>query len=303
MIALNKRVHPLVEGESSAETARLFHEIRQTLRLTGVPLPLRALAARESRFPALWAAVLPNAETRAFEEAADRLRDEAVHAAARLDRLSVLGRAQLGESQAFQAEAALLLLHYMDAKLLLLFSTLASALEDAPPAPLPGQGRGSSELIERGAPARMAPLELVDEPVEDEALKKVFRDIRRALGCAELPQDFRVLALWPRYLTPAWQRLKPVARSVEWKETAARLLALSRELARTLPHPVSIARPAPGEGEDPRALLGELKALEAEGSLLVADAALLILDWQAPELARRSPFPAQPRAAQPREAL
>lgn len=303
MIALNKRVHPLVESETSAQTERLCHEVRQTLRATGVPLPLRALAARERFFSLAWGELQRNAETRAFEEGADRLREEAVHAAARMDRLSVLGRAQLGESQAFQAEAALLALHYLDPKLLLLWSALASALEDTP-APVPGQGRGSSELVERGAPARMAPLELLDEPAEDEAVRKVFRDARRALGCSELSQDLRALALWPRYLAPAWQRLKPVVRSPDWQAAGERLLALSRELARTLPHPVTLPRERlAAEGVDAAWELEQARSVEQELSGLTMNMALLILDWQAPELARRSPFPAPPRAARPQEAL
>jgi hypothetical protein len=302
MITLTKRARPLSEVEAAGETERLFHEIRQTLRVTGVPLPLRRLAADERFFPALWAAMRPNAETRAFEEAADRLREEAVHAAAGMDRLSVLGRAQLGESQAFQAENALMLFHYLDVKLLLFASSAAAALEDAPPAPLPGRGRGSADLIERGAPARMPPLELVDEPAEDESVRRAFRDIKRTLGLSEVHEDYRALALWPRYLAAGWLRLKPVVKTAGYRATCERLLALSRELSRTLPHAVPLSRETLArDGQDGSSVLAEVQRLEQELPGLVMNLALLALDWRAPELARRSPFPASPRS--PEEAL
>lgn len=295
MITLTKRARPLAESEAAGETERLFHEIRQTLRVTGVPLPLRRFAAYERFFPALWGAMRPNAETRAFEEAADRLREEAVHAAAGMDRLSVLGRAQLGESQAFQAENALMLFHYLDPKLLLFASALSNALDGAPSPN--GRAHGSVELLERGAPSRMPPLELVDEPVEEESVRSVFRDIKRTLGVSEIHEDYRALALWPRYLVAGWLRLKPVVKTAGHHATCDRLRALSRDLARSLPHPVSLSRETlERDGEDAAAIIEEAHRLEAELPGLVLNVALLALDWQAPELARRSPFPAKPRS-------
>lgn len=290
MITVNRKAQLWIEPSRSAENETALHEIRQTLRVTGVPRALCALAGSETALPPLWAALRPNAETRAFEEGADRLRDEAVHAAAGVDRLSVLGLAQLGESQAYQAEAALMLYHYLDPKLLLLSSATAFALESGPASPLSGRGRGSGELIERGAPSRMPPLELADEHSADEPSRKALREAKRALGVPAAPVELLTLALWPRYLGAAWQRLKPVMKTETFGAARVRLQALSREQARSLPYHVAL--PA-----DPQRL-ETARALERELSALVVVVSLLVLDWEAPSLARRSPYPAGPRLSQ-----
>src|SRR5262245_38699542 len=126
------------------EEERAAHELRQCLRVTGVGPAFAAWAARDGLLVAVWDALRPNVETRAFEEAADRLRAEAVRLSDGLDRLSALGRAQLGESQAYQAEAALMLQHYLTPKLLLFSAAVGRALRE----PGRGPGEGSRELIE-----------------------------------------------------------------------------------------------------------------------------------------------------------
>ena len=45
---------------------RVFQEIESTLRVTGVGAALRSLARHEGVFPAVWDALRPNVETRAF---------------------------------------------------------------------------------------------------------------------------------------------------------------------------------------------------------------------------------------------
>lgn len=283
----------VTEQRADPATERLFHEIRQTLRVTGISLDFRAYAAHGSFFPAMWEAMRPNAETRAFEEAGDRLREEAVHAAAGMDRLSVLGLARLGESQAFQAEAALLLYHYINPKLLVFTSALAGALEGAPP-----RGpRGSAELLEKGEPARMPPMEMVEEAgAEDPAVRRTLRDIKRTLALEEIHSDYRTLALWPRYLSSAWLRLKPVVGTQGYRMTCQRLTELARELAARLPHSVGLSAQALArQGADPDAVLRQTREFERTLPPLILNVALLALDWQAPELARRSPYPARAR--------
>lgn len=283
-----KNGKPVPEHRASGETERIYHEVRQSLRVTGVPLSLQDWAGYRS-FPLLWEAVRPNVETRAFEEAANRLRQEAVGAADHLGRLSVLPKAQLGESQAFQVEASLMLYHYIDPKLLLLASVLSLALEgelsrgaDSPSA--------SADLIERGAPPRMAVMELVAARPEEEPLRRVFRDIRRVSGGAAVDGAYRTLALWPRYLQAAWEQLKPMMKGQAYATAALHLAKLSRALARSLPYPVSLARL-----DERDAAAAAVRLWEDRLPGLTLNISLLGLDWQAPELLRRSPFPAKPR--------
>lgn len=253
--------------------SHLFHEIRQTLRVTGVHPGL-------SDWPflaGLWEAVRPNVETRAFEEAAARIRAEAVGAADQLGRLGALHRAQLGESQAYHVESSLRLYHYLDPKLLLMASAAAAGCKGEPHA-------GEVPLIERGAPPSMAILELEEPRPADEEVRRVYREARKALGAREVPPELRTLALWPRYLAAGWSRLKPIVKTGAFVRAAGHLLQLSRALARTLPYPVPPA-PAPAR----------VRAFEASLPKSILLVAMLSLDWQAPELLRRSPFPAQPR--------
>src|SRR2546422_11660242 len=49
----------------------------------------------------------------------------------------------------------------------------------------------------------MDPIELVPEDA-DGALGKVFRSIRTHLGLGIVPDDFRALGRWPKYLELAW---------------------------------------------------------------------------------------------------
>ena len=252
--------------------AHLFHEIRQTLRVTGVHPALRDWPFLAD----LWDAVRPNAETRAFEEAAARIRAEAVTAADQLGRVASLARAQLGESQAYHVETSLMLYHYLNPKLLLLASAAAAGCKGEPHA-------SDVPLIERGAPARMAILELEDGRPADEEVKRVYREARRVLGTPEVPVELRTLALWPRYLSASWERLKPLARSGAFSRASRHILELSQALARSLPFPT-----APLASR-------EVLALESSLPKSIVLVSLLALDWQAPELLRRSPFPARPR--------
>jgi hypothetical protein len=107
------------EHEAEGEVERVFHEIKHVLRVTGVPAPFRLWAAFGRSFPLIWDALRPNLETRPFEDAADKLRGMTVRIAAHLGPATgVRARVWLGQSQAYQLEAALELYHYLDPKLL-----------------------------------------------------------------------------------------------------------------------------------------------------------------------------------------
>ena len=208
-----------------------------------------------------------------------------------MGRLSALPKAQLGESQAYQVQAALALYHYLDPKLLVFASALTQALEARGERARPEGPRGSAELLERGAPRKMAAMELVEERPSEETARRVFREIKRAYGLSSVSGDYRTLALWPKYLASAWERLKPMARAEGRRVAAARLRDLSRQLALELPYPAVLPAEAAGDA----ALLADARELERSLPPLILNVALMYLDWEAPELLRRSPFPALPR--------
>ncbi len=294
MISAKGRSAARPPDTGALDVDRVYHEIRQCLRITGVPRYFDAWAEKPRLLGAVWLGARPAVETRAFEEAADRVRAEAVALADPMGRLSALGRAGLGESQAFQAQAAVLLFHYLDAKLLVLNAAVQLALEAAPVS-RDGGAAADCELVERGASERMAMLEAVDEKSPDHVTARVFRELKKAPG-GRLPSDALQLALWPGYLEAAWERLRPLAAGQDYARACARLRELSRALAAALPRPVSLGGALGSQDAADAAAL----AREYQGALpgAVLNAALLALDWQAPEILRRSPFPAPPRGGQ-----
>ncbi len=289
MLGLGKP-KPVDEYEAHGETERIYHQLRQTVRVTGVNLNFRTWAGFEHFFPAMWDTVQPNLETRIFEDAADQVRAQAVHAADLLGRVGAVAEADLGESQAFQVRAALNLYHYVNPKMLVLTSAVRLALEGESP----GQPESTDvELIARGAPAGMYPMEMVDEDPESNQVEKVFRDIKKTLGLSQINSDYRTLALWPDYLEAAWKGLKPITQRDEYRTAADVLRERSRTLARRLPHPIPLSpEQVEALGEDADEVMQTTERFEQLLPGLILNIALLALDWAEPEALARSPFPA-----------
>ena len=119
----------VTEWEADGEIEQIYHQIKQSLRVSGVNLNFRTWAGYPKYFSDLWAQVRPMVETRAFEEAADDLRAQAVGVAQNLTPLNSATRANPGESQSYQIKAALDLYHYVNPKLLLLTSAVRDHVE------------------------------------------------------------------------------------------------------------------------------------------------------------------------------
>src|SRR5688572_3438064 len=92
---------PIAEHESRGGIERVYHEIRQTLRVSGISLNFRTWATHENFLPMMWDAMSTMAGTRAFEDAADRVRAEAAQAAHALGPIHVRPDLSLGPSQTF----------------------------------------------------------------------------------------------------------------------------------------------------------------------------------------------------------
>ncbi len=280
------------EREASGGVERVLYEMRQTLRVTGLDVAARTWAGFERFVVAMWEAMGPNAETRAFESAADEVRAEAVEAVVRLGRLGAWDAVDLGESQRYHLKGALELHHYLQPKMLVFISAVKQALWGQPVGRL--QPMGSAERIERGAPARMMELEWVSERPDDARLRSLFKDILKTVGPPSLPGDFRALALWPEYLEAAWERLKPAMAREEWKRACVGLLNTSRRLSLDLPYEVALSRERLEVlHEKVDTLLRVTEQFERRQPSLVLGMAWLVCD--VPELERRVPFPAEAR--------
>jgi hypothetical protein len=282
------------EYEAAGEIERIYHEIRETLRVTEVNLNFRIWARYEKFFPVMWEAVRPGVEARLFENAADRLRAEAVYIAERWARPGITSRVPSGESQRYHIQAALMLYHYINPKLLLITSSIKVALDGEPIR----QASVSSplELITRGAPAKMYPMEMVAEKPQDKCLRDLFDNIKQTLSLSSINSDYRTLALWPNYLAAAWAWLKPIAKGEEYRQASGSLRDSARLLARSLPYPISLSYERMKDlGEDIGEVVKTTDQFEAILPSLIINIALLGLDWYTPEEYARSPFPAEPR--------
>ncbi|QDT16661.1 halocarboxylic acid dehydrogenase DehI family protein [Alienimonas californiensis] len=293
------RPQPVDEYEARGEVERVYHEIRQSLRVRGVNLLFRTWAGYEGFLPVAWDALRPNLETRAFEDAADAVRTAAVRAATPLGPLGARGACGLGESQGWQLSRSLALYHYVNPKLLVLVSAARLALAGER---VGGAAAGDPpERIERGEPAAMLPMEMVDEEPDDERLQELFADLKATLDLPSVNSDYRTLALWPDYLAAAWERLKPIVARPEYAAAADELRATSRRLAADLPLPVPLSAEGVREaGADPDALLEKTETFERLLPGLILNVALFSQDWRSPEELRVSPYPAAPRPPQSR---
>jgi halocarboxylic acid dehydrogenase DehI len=284
------RPRQVSEREAGGDVERVLHEMRQTLRVTGLDVTVRTWAGFERFLVAMWEAMGPNTETRAFESAADEVRARAVEAVERWERLGAWDAVSLGESQRYHLRGALELYHYLNPKMLVFTSAVLLALRDEAVGAL--QPLGSAERIERGAPARMMAMEWVSERPDDARLRKLFTEILETVGPPSLPGDFRALALWPHYLEAAWERLAPRLKSEEWARTCEALLATSRHMARGLPYGVALSAERL-LNEDAEVIQRVTAQCEWRLPMLVLAMATLVRDVG--DLERRLPFPAEAR--------
>src|SRR3989454_7940075 len=191
------------ETEADRRTIEIYELATRKLRVGRVPLLLKGLAAEKALLPC-WNALRPAIRVRAFEEAADDLRARAARAAVDLGCPLIetqLEWAGYDVDEIDQIRAQVDSFHYVDAKLLMAVAWLTGAVSRG----VGGVSRGprGEQRVPRGVPHEMDPIELVPEDA-DGALGKVFRSIRTHLGLGIVPDDFRALGRWPKYLELAW---------------------------------------------------------------------------------------------------
>ena len=287
------RPKPVPERNANGETERVYHEIRQTLRVSGVPLIFRMLAGYRNILPLIWDELRPNLETREFENSADRIRARAVQTAQTLlssNKPSILS----GESQRYQIQRALTLYHYIDPKILLLTSALTISLH--------GETVGWSAvdshelpLIATGIPPNMYAMELAD-PGSEPQLSDTFEEIKNALSLPAANSEYRTLALWPEYLCSAWARLRPLVKNAHYRRAAEELRQLSIHLARRLPLPIGLSlRTIDASGEDSDHVLRTVERFESLLPILILNNCFLLLEWFQERELVESPFPASDR--------
>lgn len=95
-MAIFNKTKPIPEQEAVGETERIYYEIRQILRSTGVPQLFCSWAGHGQFLPLVWSILQPNAGTRLYEEASDRLRAEGARLIKRMEKPDVSSHVRLG---------------------------------------------------------------------------------------------------------------------------------------------------------------------------------------------------------------
>lgn len=294
-----RKYRPIDEHKAEGEVKRVFHEIKNSLRVNGINLLFRALAPYERFLPVMWDAIRRNTETRYFENSADQIRSEAVRIASGIGKIALATRLPLGESREYRLRNSLDLYHYINPKLLLLCSAVKLALDGD--AAVLQQRESNPELIERGIPDRMPPMEmerLSGELFEDGQLQAILDDIRRTYSLQTINSDYRTMALWPEYLIAYWEALKALAGRDDYLRGIVQLRETSRSLASSLPLPVWLSWDMVEDlDEDAETIAGMIDQFERTLPPLLINIALAQLEWKTTADAAQSPYPAGQREA------
>lgn len=287
----SERLALIDETQADRQTIEIYELVTRKVRIGRVPLLFRALAAEKALLPC-WQALRPAIRVRAFEEAADDLRARAARAAVELGCPLIetqLEWAGYDFDQIDEIRGQVDIFHYVDSKLLMAVSVLSQALRGA----VGGAKKGAraEQRVPRGVPPDMDHIELVPEEANG-TLARPFRSIRAHHGLGLIPDDFRALGRWPKYLDLAWTDARKRDDEPPAKVALEALLAQADEAARQLPVRVEIEdsalRTAGAEPGRVRALLDRFrKAMPG----LVLDLALFKVQLDGAEAARESPFP------------
>jgi hypothetical protein len=279
------------ETQADRQTIEAYELITRKMRVGRVPLLFKALAAERALLPC-WQAIRPAIRVRAFEEAADDLRLHSAQAAVELSCPLIetqLEWAGYDNDEIDEIRGMVDVFHYLDPKLLMAVAVLSHALKDG----VGGVKRGAraEQRVPRGVPQDMDHIELVPEDANG-ALGKSFRSIRTHLGLGIVPDDFRALGRWPKYLELAWSDACKRDEEPRAHAVLKELLQQADDAASQLPVRVQIGEAAlRAAGADParvRALVDRFRRAMPD---LVLDMALFKAQLDGAEQARESPFP------------
>ncbi len=287
----SERIGLVDETQADRQTIEVYELATRKVRIGRVPLLLRALAAEKALLPC-WQALRPAIRVRAFEEAADDLRARAARAAVDLGCPLIetqLGWAGYDVDEIDEIRGQVDIFHYVDAKMLMMVSTLAQALAGGTGGAR--QGARAEQRVPRGVPQDMDHIELVPEDAGGN-LGKTFRSIRAHTGLGLVPDDFRALGRWPKYLELAWADARKRDEDSRAQGALAELGAQADEAVRQLPVGVQITDEALREaGADPERVRALVDRFRKAMPCLVLDLALFKVQLDGAELARESPFP------------
>ncbi len=267
----------------------IYGDIKATFRVPIVNLVFRVLATEPDFLGTAWRQLHTNLQTVYCEEQADLIRSVAVQA------VSAMGSAP--GSGGADTDAVLQVFHYVNPKVLLAVGALRAASSGQYPklAELPA---AQKRQIRSGVPSSMpATITMVDPASAEPAVRAIFQDIQSTLALPAVNSDYRALACWPEYLQVAWQSLKPLVTTPEYRQAQRDLRRMVEEVILALPFRMDINPHTLRHcGLSERQLDWIRSTLDAYYALLpglVLNIAYLTVGSMGAETAARSPFPAE----------
>lgn len=210
---------------ASPEVARLYEDIRDTLRVPIVNFLFRVLANRPEYLEHTWSALRPGLRTELFEGAADTLRQAALAG----EPASLPERGSWSEwPDGTRLRRFTETIHYVLPKLLL----IATAMRQ-------GRLRPSAEAlasaaIEPGPHETSESIEMLDPARATGKVECLFARIRERHGHPGVASYFRALGHWPDFLAAAWQRLEPRVQTQDWRADREDLVRRAEDEVRRL---------------------------------------------------------------------
>ncbi|MDA0365816.1 MAG: hypothetical protein O2843_08140 [Chloroflexi bacterium] len=224
--------------------AALLDEIARAFRAPFVPAVIRELGAVDGFLEYAWPQLAPSVGTAGYLGSALYMVDmaldavEAVYDEPGVTRDALLAGG-LAEDDLSAVESVLDVFHWLQPQLLLMLAALAEGQERPR---IGGQGRADPRAPSPREEAHLATA-VHFAPAETPPLPA----IADALGLELAPELYRAVAVWPRYLEPAWDELQHLVTYPDFRRRG-RALYYSRFLAEPLAADADALRAA-GLGE------------------------------------------------------
>lgn len=231
------KLHAIRESEADEATRAIYFEIKETLGIPYVSTMFQVFASFPDFLRLFWDRARPVVETSEFFSIAERLGAEAytrMH-----NYFNVPDLAWKIESMQFSAGAqgelkrAVELYHYSHPVLLELCAALMQAFEN--PEAAVREGTPTQLPAHREKPI------LVEEENAPPETRRIYEEIKRALGTPFLNTCYIHLGRWPEFLGEYWESLKPVIASLPFEQHCRALRESALALAAELPQPIQLS--------------------------------------------------------------
>ncbi|MEX2230396.1 MAG: hypothetical protein WEB13_12255 [Dehalococcoidia bacterium] len=214
----------------------LLDEIARTFRVPFVPDVIRELGSVDGFLEYAWPQLAPSVDTAGYLGSALYMVDMALDAVEAVYDEPVLSRDSLlagglAEGELAAVESVLDVFHWLQPQQLLLLAALAEAQERPR---VGGQGRAAPRAASPRDEAHLAAL-VRFAPPETPPLPAVAA----ALGVDAPPELYRAVAVWPRYLEPAWDELQHLVTYPDFRRRGRALYYYARSGSRFLAQPLA----------------------------------------------------------------